>query len=95
MNAERRKIIEDRLRAALAVVDLEIEDQSHLHAGHAGAAAGGGHFHVRVVSPDFSGEGGVSRHRRVYAAIGDALRADTIHALGIEALTPAEAGSKE
>jgi BolA protein len=93
VNTERIQLIESRLRAAMDVVGLEIEDQSHLHAGHAGAAAGGGHFRVRVVSPDFRDESPVRRHRRVYEAMGDAMRQDTIHALSIEALTPAEAES--
>jgi len=92
VTTDRATLIEERLRAAIAVEHLEIEDQSHLHAGHAGARAGGGHYRVRVVSPDFEGQGRLQRHRTVYAALGDAMRADTIHALSIEAATPAEAG---
>ncbi len=95
MNAERIRLIESRLHAALEITEIEVEDQSHLHAGHAGAAAGGGHFRVRVVSPDFQGENRIRRHRRVYDAMGDAMRQDTIHALSIEALTPAEAEHAE
>lgn len=92
MSADRTAMIERRLRAALAIRRLEIEDQSHLHAGHAGARAGGGHYRVHVISPDFEGHGRLQRHRLIYAALGDAMRADTIHALSIDAETPAEAG---
>ncbi len=83
-------MIRQRLEAHLTIVEMELEDQSHLHAGHAGARAGGGHFRLRVVSPDFEGQGRAARHRLVYRALGDAMRADTIHALSIEALTPSE-----
>lgn len=89
--SERIALIERRLRAALTIERLEIIDDSHLHAGHAGARAGGGHYRVRVVSPDFAGKRAIERHRMVYDALGDAIRADTIHALNIEAKTPAEA----
>ncbi|WP_435104772.1 BolA family protein [Arhodomonas sp. AD133] len=93
MNEDRPAMIESRLRAAMTVDDLEIVDDSHRHRGHAGARAGGGHFRVRVVSPDFAGKGTIARHRMVYAAMGDAMRADVIHALSIRALTPAEANA--
>ena len=88
---ERATMIEQRLREALEAARVDVRDDSHLHVGHAGARAGGGHYHVRVVSPTFAGERRLQRHRRVYAALGDAMRNDCIHALGIEALTPAEA----
>ena len=86
--AERPQMIRERLEQALQVEQLEIIDDSHLHAGHAGAKAGGGHYRVRIVSPDFAGESRIARHRRVYAALGDAMRNDCIHALSLEALTP-------
>lgn len=93
MSAERERLIEERLRAHLTVTDLEIVDNSHLHAGHAGARAGGGHYAVAVVSPDFEGRSRLQRQRLVYQALGDAMRADTIHALEfIRVQTPAEAG---
>lgn len=79
------------LEAALAPVSLEIEDESHRHAGHAGAADGRGHFRVDVVSEAFAGLGPIARHRAVYAALGDLMTTD-IHALSIRARTPAEAG---
>ena len=78
------------LEAALAPVSLEIEDESHRHAGHAGAADGRGHFRVDVVSEAFAGLGPIARHRAVYAAVGDLMTTD-IHALSIRARTPAEA----
>ncbi|WP_440995953.1 BolA family protein [Arhodomonas sp. SL1] len=91
MSRERVELIEERLRAALTVEGLEVIDDSHLHRGHAGARAGGGHYRVRIISPDFEGRGTIARHRMVYAAMGDAMRNDVIHALSIQALTPAEA----
>ena len=79
------------LEAALAPVSLEIEDESHRHAGHAGAADGRGHFRVDLVSEAFAGLGPIARHRAVYAALGDLMTTD-IHALSIRARTPTEAG---
>lgn len=86
-------MIRQRLHAALQVDAIEIVDDSHRHVGHVGAREGGGHYQVRIVSPDFAGKRLLERHRMVYQAMGDAMRNDTIHALNIEALTPAEAGS--
>lgn len=78
------------LEAGLQPVQLELEDQSHLHAGHAGARDGRGHFHVRVVSQAFAGKLPLARHRAVYGALGALMQTD-IHALSIDALTPEEA----
>ena len=89
--AERPAMIRERLNQALTIEALSVRDDSHLHAGHAGAQAGGGHYHVYVVSPDFANHHRVARHRLIYQAMGDAIRADCIHALSIEALTPSEA----
>lgn len=83
-------MIRERLETALPVRHIEIEDESHLHAGHAGAKDGGGHFRVLVVSEAFTGHAPLKRHRLVYDAMGDAMRRDTIHALSIRALTPGE-----
>lgn len=91
MNAERMQRMEQRLRAALAPVQLEVVDDSARHAGHAGARDGRGHFNVRVVSAAFAGLRPLARHRAVYAALGAMMETD-IHALGVEALTPEEAG---
>jgi BolA protein len=81
--------IRTALEAALAPSLLEISDDSHLHAGHAGAASGGGHYSVKIVSERFHGLRLVMRHRLVYDAVADMMRAE-IHALAITALTPSE-----
>lgn len=86
---ERIAAIRAAIEAALAPVSLEIEDESHRHAGHAGAADGRGHFRVEVVSDAFAGMSPIARHRAVYAAVGTLMETD-IHALAIRALTPAE-----
>jgi BolA protein len=80
------------IEAALAPVALEIEDESHKHAGHAGARDGRGHFRVDVVSGAFTGMSPIARHRAVYAAVGELMATD-IHALAIRARTPQEAGT--
>ena len=77
------------LQAALAPTLLELTDDSHLHAGHAGAASGGGHYSVKIVSQRFEGLRLVMRHRLVYDAVAEMMRAE-IHALAITALTPSE-----
>ena len=78
----RIQMIRERLEAALAPEMLEIEDESHLHAGHEGARSGGGHFQVTIVSPAFEGQSLIARHRMIYEALGDAMHKE-IHALGI------------
>ena len=82
--------IETCLRDALAPATLEVQDDSHLHAGHAGAREGR-HFTVRITSARFAGTSRVARHRLVYHAL-EALIPQGIHALAIEARTPEEAG---
>ena len=77
------------IERALAPVSLEIEDESHRLAGHAGARDGRGHFRVDVVSRAFEGLGPLARHRAVYAAVGELMATD-IHALAIRARTPGE-----
>ena len=79
--------IEQVLRLRLEALDITVEDESALHAGHAGAASGGGHYRVRVVSPLFSGKNRVQRHRLVYAALADEM-GGAIHALALTTLTP-------
>ena len=78
-------MIELRLRAALSIVSIEIVDESHLHAGHPGAASGGGHFHVTIVAKNFDGLPTLARHRLIYDALGDAMQTE-IHALSIKAV---------
>lgn len=87
MSPSRQQEIERRLRERFKPDELLIKDQSHLHAGHAGAADGRGHFDVRIVSQKFDGMSRIERHRSVYQALGDLLESD-IHALRINALTP-------
>lgn len=82
-------LIEQRLRGALAVEDVQIIDDSAAHAGHAGAREGGGHFNVLIVSPAFAGLPLIKRHRLVYQAVDDLMKKE-IHALSIQALTPDE-----
>jgi BolA protein len=77
------------LDAALAPTQLDVGDDSHLHAGHAGAASGGGHYRVKVVSERFEGLRLVMRHRLVYDAVQGMMHTD-IHALAITALAPSE-----
>jgi BolA family transcriptional regulator, general stress-responsive regulator len=81
--------IEADLRRALQPAAFELQDDSHLHAGHAGAREGG-HYTVRIVAGCFTGLGRVARHRLVYSALGP-LAPRGIHALAIEALAPGEA----
>ena len=82
-----------RIRSALDALDpssLDIRDDSHKHAGHAGARDGRGHFSVRIVSARFEGLLPLKRHRLVYEALGPLMDTD-IHAVAIQARTPAEA----
>lgn len=91
INEERIKLFKTDLEQAFTALQLVIEDESHLHAGHAGAASGGGHFKLRIVAPEFDSLPTVARHRAVYAALSRHIPKE-IHALTISALTPREAG---
>jgi BolA protein len=76
--------------STLRPTSLEVFDDSHEHAGHAGAReSGGGHFQVFIVSDSFAGRNKVARHRMIYQAVGDLMPAK-IHALAIQAYTPDE-----
>lgn len=80
-----------QLRERLSVLDpqsLAIEDESHLHAGHAGAKEGG-HYKITIVAAAFAGQNTVKRHRLIHAAVGDLMRG-RIHALSIRAFSPDE-----
>ncbi|MGB2817410.1 MAG: BolA family protein, partial [Burkholderiaceae bacterium] len=82
----------DRMRARLASLgplDLVIEDDSARHAGHAGAASGGGHYNLRMTSPRFEGKSRVERHRLVYDALADLMQRE-VHALAMVLLAPGE-----
>jgi BolA protein len=87
--SSRTERLEARLRTALQPLELRVVDDSHLHAGHAGAASGHGHFTVQLVTERFTGLPVVRRHRLVYEAVGDMMITD-IHALSIQALAPGE-----
>ncbi len=84
-------MLEQRL-AALAPIELEIRDDSAQHVGHAGAAAGGGHFSVTIVSEHFHGLSRIARHRAVLERVGD-LIPHPVHALAIRAYAPGETHS--
>ena len=88
-NSERLRAIEYLLIKALHPTTLTVDDDSAQHAGHAGASTGAGHFSVSIVSASFEGQSLVERHRLVYEAIDDLMDSD-IHALKINAKTPAE-----
>ena len=90
LNPERVARITELLTAALDPVALEVTDDSHKHAGHAGARTGQGHFSVAIVSEAFAGKLSLARHRLVYAALGAMLQTD-LHALSIDAKAPDEA----
>jgi BolA protein len=83
----------ERMRAALTAkldpVELMLDDDSAAHAGHAGAASGGGHYNLRIVSLQFEGLKLVTRHRLVYDSVHDMMHKE-IHALAITALAPSE-----
>ena len=81
--------IQTRLQAALAPVQIDVQDDSHLHAGHAGAREGR-HFTVRIRSSRFVGLSRVARHRLVYDSLGP-LAEQGVHALAIVAQAPDEA----
>jgi len=90
MTENRVALIEQALTTAFTPVHLLVKDQSHLHAGHAGARDGRGHFDVRIVSSAFEGVSPLARHRMVYEALGSLMQSD-VHALQIQARTPGEA----
>lgn len=81
--------IRARLQEAFPQAEIEVGDDSHLHAGHAGAAGGGGHFRVRMMSTRFAGLSRVARHRLVYDCVADWMP-ERIHALAVVAQAPGE-----
>ena len=82
------ELIRERL-ATLAPESIEIEDESALHAGHAGAKGGGRHYRLTLVSKRFAGQPLQARHRMVYEALGPLMHRE-IHALAIQAYAPDE-----
>ncbi len=89
MSNDRAATIEQILVEAFAPTELLVKDQSHLHAGHAGAQEGKGHFDVKIVSDRFSGQSRIARHRMIYDALGSFIDSD-IHALQITAVSPSD-----
>lgn len=87
--AQRVDAIRTALERAFAPSLLDIRDDSHRHAGHAGARDGRGHFHVEIVSAAFAGLTPIARHRAVYTALGALMQTD-IHALSIRAQAPSD-----
>ncbi|MGD0493272.1 MAG: BolA family protein [Steroidobacteraceae bacterium] len=85
--ATREERLRQRLIAEFRPLELVVEDESHLHAGHAGAAEGASHFRIRIVAEAFRGTSAVARHRMIYAAVGDLMESE-IHALAIDASPP-------
>ena len=87
MSAETASLLRERLMV-LEPLSLAIDDESHLHAGHAGAKEGG-HYKITIVAEAFNGQNTVKRHRMIHAAVGDLMRG-RIHALSIRAFSPDE-----
>jgi BolA protein len=77
------------LQRDLVATHVDVEDESAQHAGHAGAASGGGHYRVTVVSSLFEGKTLVARHRLVYAALANEMQRE-IHALALTTLAPSQ-----
>lgn len=86
MSNNRIEQIRQTLQTKLSPIELEVVDDSHMHAGHAGAG-GKGHFTVVIKSDAFEGKTPIQRHRLVYNALEDLMESD-IHALSIQATTP-------
>jgi BolA protein len=84
-----REKIDRKIREALGAIFVEVIDESWKHAGHAGAASGGGHFILQVVSDRFDGVSLLDRNRMVFSALKDEMGKE-IHALSIKAATPRE-----
>lgn len=85
----RLEAIRNQLIATFAPTECQLTDDSAHHAGHAGAASGGGHYTLRIVSHHFEGQSSISRHRLVYDSLQNLMHSD-IHALAITALAPSE-----
>ena len=92
-DSDRLARIRATLEATFAPCAIVLEDQSHLHRGHAGARGGMGHFALHIVAEQFAGRAPLARHRLIYAALAALMETD-IHALSINALCPTEAASR-
>jgi len=89
MNGGRLATIERILREHFSPESIELRDDSAAHAGHPGAADGGGHYDLTIVADAFRGQDAVARHRMIYAALGELMGRD-IHALSFQAFSPNE-----
>ena len=89
MSETRVAQIRQRLEQEFSPELIEVEDESHLHAGHPGARDGRGHFRVTIVAEAFSGRPRLERHRMVFAALGSLMQTD-VHALAVLARSPDE-----
>ena len=88
-----KDVITNKLTEAFAPESLRVEDESHLHSGHAGhRAAGESHYRVYIVSDAFRGKSRVERHRSINAVLEQEL-AGGIHALAVHAAAPGEGGN--
>jgi len=87
-----RQTITEKLREAFVPESLDVQDESHLHEGHAGHRTGGEtHFRIYIVSQAFKGKSRIDRHRMINATLASEL-AGSVHALAIHAQAPGEAG---
>jgi BolA family transcriptional regulator, general stress-responsive regulator len=88
-----RETITKKLREAFSPESLDVQDESHLHEGHAGHRPGGEtHFRVYIVSPAFKGKSRIDRHRMINAILASELTS-SVHALAIHAQAPGEGGT--
>ena len=86
---DRRERIEHKLSEGLAPTHIEVVDESHLHAGHAGAQGGAGHYRAVLVSDRFEGLSRIKRQQLVFGLLEGEMGPE-IHALSMRTLTPAE-----
>ncbi len=92
--SDRAERIAQVLRGGLDALHVEVEDESHLHAGHAGAReSGGGHFRAVIVSPRFEGLSRVAAQRLVFDVLGE-LMSSEIHAFAMTTFTPETWGAR-
>ena len=84
-------LIQQKLQCQLSPIELTVEDESHLHRGHAGAKEGG-HYRIKIISNQFKGLNRIQRHRLIYSTLKDDFQRG-IHALAIQAQAPDELDS--
>jgi stress-induced morphogen len=89
MNQQRITAIREALEKQFDPEYLDVEDESHLHEGHAGAQTGMGHYRVTIVARAFQGMSAIQRHKAVFDALGDLMKTD-IHAVSIRPIAPGE-----